>query len=126
MKPLQHARNSVRKHGGVLEDYIPIHDFFDSSKATLSDPRHRALLHSTFGIFLVERVFGTYITNAEGKKVSVRDIGEAHVFEDMGFIPTVERWLKTMPIEPWMSGTERGKGKTTKHIDFVDLSKYVD
>ena len=116
MKPLIHAKNSVRKWGGCVEDYIPLHDFFDSSKATLPDLRHRAILHSSFGIFLLERVFGTYITNSDGRKVSVRDVGEQHVMEDMGFIPTVERWLRNTPIEEWMFGTVRKK--RSKFISF--------
>jgi hypothetical protein len=107
MKPLQHARNSVKKWGGTLDDYLPIHDFFDSSKAALPDMRHRAILHSAFGIFVLERVFGTYIVNSDGRKVSVRDIGEDHVVEDLGFIPTLEKWLKHMPMEDWMFGSGR-------------------
>jgi len=107
MKPYQHAKNSAKKHGGRPEDYQSLHDFFDSSKAAVPDVRHRAILHSAFGIFLLERVFGTTITNSDGKKVSVRDIGEEHVIEDLGFIPTMERWLKNMPIEEWMGGSRR-------------------
>jgi len=29
-------------------------------------------------------------------------IGEQHVMEDCGFIPTVADWLKNMTVEPWM------------------------
>jgi hypothetical protein len=107
MKPHLHAKNSAKKYGGVPEDYQEVHDFFDSSKAAVPDVRHRAILHSAFGIFLLERVFGITITNSEGKKVSVRDLGEDHVLEDLGFIPTMERWLKNMPIEGWMGGARR-------------------
>jgi hypothetical protein len=109
VKPFAHAKNSAKKYGGVPEDYQAVHDFFDSSKATLPDVRHRAILHSAFGIFLLERVFGTTITNSDGRRVNVRDLGEDHVIEDLGFIPSVERWLRTMPVEPWMSGTRRGE-----------------
>lgn len=111
MKPFQHAKNSAKKYGGVPEDYQHIHDFFDSSKATLPDMRHRAILHSSFGIFILERVFGTTITNSDGKKVCVRDLGEDHVVEDLGFIPTPERWLKNMPMEDWMGGSRRSSAK---------------
>lgn len=114
MKPFKHAQNSVRKYGGIPSDYQEIHDFFDSSKACVPDIRHRALLHSSFGIFMVEKVFGTAITNSDGKFVSVRDIGEDHVIEDLGFIPTVEKWLGNIPIADWMMGTSRGK--TVKKI----------
>ncbi len=107
MKPYQHAKNSARKWGGKPEDYQALHDFFDSSKAAMPDIRHRAILHSAFGIFVLERVFGTTITNSDGRAVCVRDIGEDHVIEDLGFIPTMERWLKHMPIEDWMGGSRR-------------------
>ena len=111
MKPYIHAKNSAKKHGGIPEDYQEIHDMIDSPKSTLADIRHRAILHSTFGIFLVERALGTTITNSDGKKISVRTIAEEHVMEDLGFIPTVERWLKNMQIEEWMNGSRRGKNK---------------
>ena len=69
MKPYIHARNSVKRYGGTVEDYQKIHDFFDSTKAAFADVRHRAILHNSFGIFLVESVFGTTITNSDGKVV---------------------------------------------------------
>jgi hypothetical protein len=89
MKPYYHGRNSVKKWGGKPEDYQAIHDFIDHSKSHFADVRHRALLHSSFGIFLVEQIFGDrtvnekgeiikhpYITNSQGIKVQVRDIAE--------------------------------------------------
>lgn len=109
MKPYLHARKSAKKYGGVPEDYQHLHDFFDQTKAALPDMRHRAILHSSFGIFLLEQVFGTTITNSEGKVVSVRDVGEDHVEDDMGFIPTIERWLRNLPAENWMFGSDRGR-----------------
>lgn len=112
MKPWVHSKSSARKYGGEPEDYIAIHDFFDSTKSVIADVRHRAILHSAFGIFLVEKVFGTTITNSAGKKVSVRDIGEQHVLEDMGHIPSMEKWFKTMQIEDWMMGPGTAAKKT--------------
>jgi len=111
MKPFYHAKNSANKHGGVPEDYQKIHDFIDSSKAAMPDMRHRAILHSSFGCFLVEQVFGTTITNSEGKKVCTRDIAEDHVIEDLGFIPTIEHWLKNMIMQDWMLGGRRKEVK---------------
>lgn len=115
MKPLIHAKLSVKKYGGTVEDYIGIHNFIDSSKISVPDVRHRAMLHSSWGIFLAEQMFGVYIKNTDGKDVSVRDIGEEHVLQDLGFIPTMEDWLKEMPIKGWMSGTR----KKTKEIKFI-------
>lgn len=110
MKPYVHAKNSVKRWGGVTDDYQRIHDWFDQTKSAFPDVRHRAVLHSAFGIFIAEQVFGTTITNSDGRKVSVRDIGEDHVVEDLGFIPTLERWLQYLPIEDWMTGEYRGRG----------------
>lgn len=114
MKPYIHALISAKKFKGKPEDYQAIHDFIDSSKACMPDIRHRAILHSAFGCFLVEKIFGTTLTNSDGKVVSVRDIAEEHIKEDLGFIPTMEHWLKNMPIEGWMSGTMKRKVKN-KH-----------
>ena len=121
MKPLVHATNSVRKYGGVVEDYLPIHNFFDHSKSCVADIRHRAVMHNAFGIYVVEQVFGVYVTNAEGKKVSVRQLGEDHVIEDLGFIPSLEHWLRNIPIADWMHGAARGKkNKVISFDDFID------
>ena len=109
MKPYLHARLSVKAHGGRSEDYLAIHEFFDSSKIAVPAVRHRAMLHSAWGIYMLEKVYGNTITNSEGKQVSVRDLGEEHVIQDLGFIPTMQDWLETMPIEPWMSGTRKRK-----------------
>ena len=126
MKPLVHAQVSVKRYGGVVEDYIPIHDFFDSSKAAFADVRHRAILHNSFGIYLAERIFGTYITNAQGKKVSVRDIAEDHVAEDMGGrIPSLQDWLQHMEIQPWMKNLKSERIKRTKTIS-LNETHHID
>jgi hypothetical protein len=126
VKPLVHSQISVKRYGGVVEDYIPIHDFFDSSKAAFADVRHRAILHNSFGIYLAERIFGTYITNAEGKKVSVRDIAEDHVSEDMGGrIPSVQDWLQHLEIQPWMKNLPSERIKKTRSIS-LDETHNID
>jgi len=116
MKPYRHSRNSAKRWGGHETDYQDIHDFMDSSKSHLADARHRALLHHSFGCFLVEKVFGdyiikpdgtivkaTYITNSDGKKVQVRDIAEQHIIEDLGWIPSVTDYFKHMKKVGWFS-----------------------
>lgn len=118
MKPFLHCKLSVKKYGGVREDYQDIHDFIDSSKACMPDVRHRAILHSSFGCFLVEEIFGTTRINSDGKEYSPRDIAEEHIIQDLGFIPTVEHYLKNMSMEPWMSGTR--KFKRTVKLNNVD------
>jgi hypothetical protein len=105
MKPHLHAESSAKKFGGKPEDYIKIHNWFDQTKASVADQRHRAILHSAFGIFLCEQVFGDTITNSDNKVVSVRDIGEQHVIEDFGgkFIPTMQDWIEAIEFKPWMN-----------------------
>jgi hypothetical protein len=105
--PYHHAISSARKWGGVPEDYQAIHDFFDGSKEHMADFRHRALRHHTEGIFMAERIFGVTIVNSTGRVVPVRYIGEQHVKEDLGRIPTVADWLSNIKTEGWMLG--RGK-----------------
>lgn len=104
MKPIVHARLSAKKYGGLVEDYLAVHDFLDSSKAVLPDIRHRAIFHNSLGPFVAEKIFGTTVKNANGLLVCVRDIAEDHIIEDIGFIPTITRWLEQIKIEPWMAG----------------------
>lgn len=101
--PFHHALSSVKRWGGTPDDYLPIHDFFDASKMFLADVRHRALRHHAEGIFLAERLFGTVITNSQGRLVPVRFIGEQHVQEDLGWIPTVKDWLQHLRVAAWMA-----------------------
>lgn len=115
MNSYYHAVISAKKHGGVPEDYQPLHDFIDSSKATMADARHRAILHSTFGIFVTEKVFGHTITNSEGKEIPTRLLAEEHIHDDLGFIPTPEHYLGEMPCKMWMSGTVK-KTKITPSV----------
>lgn len=100
--PYHHAVSSARKHGGKPEDYLALHDWFDASKEHLADFRHRALRHHSQGIFEAERVFGPTITNSNGKQIPTRILGEQHVREDCGRIPTLSDWLSKIPGERWM------------------------
>lgn len=103
MHPLHHAESSARKFGGRAADYLRLHEWMDATKETLCDFRHRALRHHSQGIFELERTFGASIVNSDGKQVPVRYIGEQHVREDMGFIPTVADWFRNIRRENWMS-----------------------
>lgn len=104
MKPWVHAQNSARKFGGVPQDYIAIHDWFDQTKAALPDMRHRAVLHNAMGCFLAEQVFGHVVHNSDGKDVPTRTIAEQHILEDVGFIPTLEKCFEGYKIPAWLGG----------------------
>ena len=51
---------------------------------------------------MAERFFGQVITLSTGRIVPVRLIGEQHVIEDFGFIPSFVDWIKAIRPEPWM------------------------
>ena len=102
MNPYHHAVSSARKWGGRPEDYLAIHDWFDATKAHYGDQRHRALRHHSFGIYECEEKFGHTITITGGRVIPVRWIGEQHVVEDCGFIPSLQDWLSHIDLQPWM------------------------
>jgi hypothetical protein len=107
MKPYKHALASVRRWGGTVENYLPIHDLLDLPKSAHADIRHRAILHNSLGPYICERVFGTTLVNSDGRTVSVRDIAEEHILEDMGKIPSVSDYLNELPMLDWLGGPKR-------------------
>jgi len=121
--PYHHALSSAKTYGGKWEDYIKIHDWFDETKAHYPDMRHRALRHHAEGIFWCEQIFGTVITNSDGKNVPVRFIGEQHIKEDIGFIPTIKQYLDNMSTEGWMfkpgEGRKLLKEIADKKLDYI-------
>src|SRR6266852_1346219 len=50
------------------------------------------------------QLFGVAITNSDGKQVPVRYVGEQHVKEDLGRIPTAQDWLLQIKPQRWMYG----------------------
>ena len=78
----------------------------DCSKLFLADWRHRALLHSTFGMYLAEKwVFGhVYRRDSDGVEVPTRLLIEQHIVEDLNAILSPAEFLREMPLRPWMNG----------------------
>ena len=118
--PYHHAVSSAKKWGGVPEDYQAIHDWFDESKMMMADFRHRALRHHAEGIFMCERIFGHTITTSAGRKIPVRWIGEQHVKEDCGFIPSMQDWFQHIKPQKWMG---EPPVKLEKLLDKMDLDE---
>jgi len=136
MHPYYHSLSSVRKFGGKPEDYEPIHHWFDESKEQFANFRHRALRHHAQGIYECERAFGKTITNSDGRVIPTRYIGEQHVNEDVGFIPSLQDWLMPIVAQPWMHSRPQntdtdianasvgvGKVKVTKKINLCKSAK---
>lgn len=99
-----HAQSSARKYGGMPEEYLQYHAFLDQTKNHVADQRHRLILHNSFGIDLLEQRFGVYFVNSVGKTVLVRKIGEQHVLEDLGQIPSLYECLLHTPDQNWLGG----------------------
>ena len=104
--PYHHALSSVKKWGGEVQDYLAIHNWFDGSKEYYADFRHRALRHHSEGIYRMAEIFGDEdgtITISTGRVIPVRWVGEQHVTEDLGFIPSVSDWLMHIQPQAWMN-----------------------
>ena len=103
--PFHHALRSVKLFGGKSQDYQAIHRLVLMNRRPTSDLRHLALRHHSEGIFLCERIFGVTLRNSDAREVPVRLVGEQHVKDDLGWIPTVKDWLENLKIQPWMGRT---------------------
>lgn len=93
MHPYHHALSSQRQHGGAVSDYLPLHAWFDASKAALAHFTHRALRHHREGVAEAVRVFGDTIGNADGVRISVEALGLQHLAEDLSILPAAADWL---------------------------------
>ena len=100
--PYHHALSSVHKWGGEPEDYLAVHAWFDETKAHFADARHRAMRHHSEGIFLMESIFGVTLTTSTGREIPTRWVGEQHVYEDLGRIPSLGDWLEHLAPQGWM------------------------
>lgn len=114
MKPSKHAKISATKFGGHPDEYMKFHDWMDQSKSVLGDVRHRALLHHTLGIFMMEQVFGKTFVNSIGREVDVRDIGEQHVMDDLGWIPSPAHYFRSFTVQNWFGGVGTTRKRNVK------------
>lgn len=127
--PYHHALSSFKKWGGKPEDYLAIHNWFDETKKCFADFRHRAIRHHAEGIFLCEQVFGVTITLSNGNIIPTRWVGEQHVKEDLGRIPTIQDWLVNLTPQPWMGKTEKIESdlpKTSREIAKIMIDHMIE
>ena len=109
--PYHHALSSAKKYGGDASEYQHLHEWFDASKLIIADYRHRALRHHAQGIHQLAEVFGPTLTLSTGRVIPTRWIGEQHVREDLGRIPSFADWVRAIRPEPWMGRA------TTLHLE---------
>ncbi len=56
-------------------------------------------------LMLCETFFGPTITLSTGRVIPTRWVGEQHVKEDLGHIPSFADWARAIRPEPWMGRT---------------------
>jgi hypothetical protein len=56
---------------------------------------------------MLETVFGPTLTLSTGKVIPTRWVGEQHVKEDLGFIPSFADWMRAIRPLPWMGRAGR-------------------
>jgi len=74
----------------------------DQSKSIAADFRHRALRHHAEGISMLETLWGQTQTLSTGRVIPTRWVGEQHVQQDLGFIPSFADWMRAIRPLPWM------------------------
>lgn len=105
MNPFDHARSSARRFGGAWEDYLPLHSWFDASKATHCHFTHRALRHHHEGIAEAVQLFGPTIRNCDGVDIATLALGRQHLEEDCPHIPNAADWVADLRAPEWLGAT---------------------
>lgn len=106
MNPEIHAKSSVKRWGGSIQCYLPIHILLDSPKTTMNNNTSRMLTHNIWFCYeIIPKIFGYNIINSDGRSVDTVDIAMLHILEDFKgkFIPTVQDYLQHLQIQPWMN-----------------------
>ena len=104
--PLIHAKSSVKRWGGSVDCYLPIHELIDSPKATMNNNSSRVLTHNTwFAYTIIPKVFGYNIINSDGRSVDTIDIAMLHISEDFRHkgIPTPQDYLENVVVQAWFN-----------------------
>src|SRR5262252_5945889 len=56
---------------------------------------------------MLETIFGSTITLSTGRVIPTRYVGEQHVQQDLGFIPSFADWMRAIRPLPWMGRAGR-------------------
>ena len=51
---------------------------------------------------MLERLFGPTLTLSTGRVIPTRWVGEQHVREDLGRVPSFLDWARAIRPDPWM------------------------
>ena len=84
------------------------------SKSSATIPPKSVLTDSVY--IMAETIFGPTIALSTGRIIPTRWVGEQHVREDLGFIPSFSDWIKAIRPEPWMGRTEKLEPLVDPHL----------
>lgn len=125
MNSIMHCRISQQRWGGSMDDYLPIHNFIDSTKSLCSDGRHR-ILHTLWGVnHVIVPIFGHTLINSDGKAINVKDMCERdHLLVDYNkrFIPTLGDFVEAIDEADIPDFAARIEHFHTKYIDNDKIS----
>ena len=63
---------------------------------------------------MAETLFEYTVTLSTGRVIPVSWIGEQHVREDLGYIPSFADWVKAIRPEPWMGRAGKLDGEVSR------------
>lgn len=71
----------------------------------------------------MEKIFGPTLQLSNEMVIPTRWVGEQHVKEDLGRIPTIQDWLSNLKPQSWMGKTEKieQEVETTIKINLVKV-----
>lgn len=96
--PHHHALSSTRQFGGVITDYLPVHQWMDDTKAHLANFRHRAVRHHKDSLPLLHAQMGSYVRiNSDGQPVAIQEVFLQHLREDCQGVPALSDWIEGIP-----------------------------
>lgn len=101
MNTYDHSKVSVDKYGGVQADYHDIHEFMDCTKAFCNHHGYR-LFHTKWSIReIIIPLFGSAITNSDGREVCVENICLDHAQLEYGRdnIPELSDFVEAIRLD---------------------------
>lgn len=112
MHPVSHAESSALVHGGDASDFLPIHEWFDATKAQVCHVSHRMFRHHREGIGTAVQVFGDVVRRSDPAlhPVDLQGLGIQHMAEDtsLGRCPTAADWILRIRHPAWLQPTRLG------------------
>lgn len=96
------AAVSVKRFGGTIDTWLPLHNWFLATSAWTMGHEHLLFRHHAYGVFEAEARFGPVILRDDGQGVPTRVAAERHVQEVIGHVPPATEYLRRIKGERWM------------------------